>query len=134
MASEQTFYNVIRQYGPGYGVPLILFNAAVVAWVFGRPLIEVGAAMLIALVWLLGYSLLRYRRNPLVLAGIALALLLLGYWLLSYFFLRIPPTGRSRLRAASWASMWPVWKATPRTSARKVYCKHCTTALRPTRS
>ena len=66
MASEQIFYKVIRQYGPGYGVPLILFIAAVSAWVVGRPLIEVGAAMLIALVWLL------------------------GYWLLSYFFLNPP--------------------------------------------
>ncbi len=94
---------LIKRHGLGYGVPLILFNAAVAGWVFGRPLIEVGIAILIALVWPLGYWLLNYiflNRSgrsvgdrspivPLVLAGIAVAGLL-SYWLLSYFFLNPP--------------------------------------------
>ncbi len=64
MASEQIFYKVIRQYGLGYGMPLFLFISAVVVWVAGRPLIEVGVVTLIALVWLLAYRLKYPSRRP----------------------------------------------------------------------
>ena len=59
-------YEILKQYGPGYGIPLLLFTSAVGAFVAGRPPIV-----------------------PRVLAGIAVAWLL-SYWVLSYFFLNPP--------------------------------------------